>query len=154
MTNNRKCAKVPRKTPTEILNCNFYNSIDNCKACNFNSYQRNGICRPSSKSIENCTLMKGKKTCEICDLKLPSYNQTFCETPKINFFNKCLFIRHPISCKKCKPGYQKDINYFLNFISEEKIHKKYFENIGFWRGIFFQISRTFKIFFIFLFSYF
>ena len=82
-----------------------------------------------------------KKTCGVCDLKLPSYNKTFCDTPKVNELNKCLFVRHPISCKQCQPGYQKDINYFLNFISEEEIHKKYFEKIGFWRQIFFDIGK-------------
>ena len=115
--------------------------MDSCKACNVNSYPRNGICRPSTNSVEECTLMDGKTTCGVCDLKLPSYNQTFCETPKRNEFDKCLFVRHPISCKQCQPGYQKDINYFLNFISEEKIHKQYFEKVGFWRQIFFDIGK-------------
>ena len=143
MTNDRKCAAVPRKTASDIRSCNFYSSIDECYACNIQSYNRNGLCRPSSKQIENCTLMDGKDSCEICDLKLPSYNQTFCESPKINEFDKCLLMRHPISCKTCQPGYQKDINYFLNFISESSIHKSFFEKVGFWRQNFFDIGNFF-----------
>ena len=129
----------------EIYNCNFYNSIDTCKACNVVSYSRNGICRPSTQIVDDCTLMDEKKKCKICDLKLPSYNQTFCSTPKIDLLNKCLFIRHPIGCKQCQPGYQKDINYFLSFISEPEIHKTFFEKVGFWRQIFFDIGKFFKI---------
>jgi len=140
LTNDRKCAGVPRNTPSEIFNCNFYNSIDHCKACNTNSYYRNGICRPATKTIENCTLMANKETCKVCDLKLPSYNQTFCNTPDINEFDKCLFMRHPVGCKQCLPGYQRDINYFLSFLSDQEIHKPFFEKVGFWRQVFFDIS--------------
>ena len=140
MTNDRKCAEVPRHSPSEIFNCNFYNSIDHCKACNTNSYYRNGICRPATKTIENCTLMANKETCKVCDLKLPSYNQTFCNTPDINEFDKCLFMRHPVGCKQCLPGYQRDINYFLSFLSDQEIHKPFFEKVGFWRQVFFDIS--------------
>lgn len=86
--------------------------------------------------------MNGKKTCQICDLKLPSYNQTFCDSPNINDLDKCLLMRHPVSCKTCQPGYQKDINYFLNFISETDIHKSFFEKIGFWRQNFFDIGNS------------
>ena len=109
-------------------------------ACNINSYSRNGICRPSSEQIDGCTLMDDKKTCKVCDLKLPTYNQTFCQTQDINSFDKCLFMRHPVSCKQCQPGYKKDINYFLNFISETDIHKPYFEKVGFWRQVFLDIG--------------
>jgi hypothetical protein len=86
--------------------------------------------------------MDGKETCEICDLKLPSYNQTFCNTPNINEFDKCLLIRHPIGCKTCQPGYQKDVNYFLTYLSDTEIHKSFFEKIGFWRQNFFDISNS------------
>jgi hypothetical protein len=87
--------------------------------------------------------MNDKEECRICDLKLPTYNQTFCANADIDQFDKCLFMRHPVSCKQCKPGYQKDINYFLSFLSEEDIHKGYFEKVGFWRQIFFDISKDF-----------
>ena len=89
--------------------------------------------------------MKGKETCQICDLKLPSYNQTYCQTPDINQFDKCLLMRHPISCKQCMPGYKKDINYFLTFIAEPSIHKPFFEKIGFWRQYFFEIGNIIKM---------
>jgi hypothetical protein len=88
--------------------------------------------------------MDSKEACRICDLKLPSYNQTFCNTPAIDEFDKCLFMRHPIGCKQCQPGYQRDINYFLTYLSEESIHKPYFEKVGFWRQVFFDIGRLFK----------
>jgi hypothetical protein len=87
--------------------------------------------------------MKEKDECRICDLKLPTYNRTYCGAPDRSQFEKCLFMRHPVSCKQCQPGYQKDINYFLNFLSEEEIHKKYFEKVGFWRQIFFEIGTSF-----------
>lgn len=79
--------------------------------------------------------------CEICDLKLPSYNQTYCVPPNKDSFDKCLFMRHPLSCETCLPGYTKDVNYFLTFIDQTTIHKEFFEKLGFWRHNYFDISK-------------
>ena len=141
MTNDRNCAEVPRHTPSEIKSCNFYGAIDECHACNINSYNRNGICRPSKQKVEDCTLMDAREKCRICDLKIPSYNQTYCQELSIDDFDNCLLLRHPLSCKQCQPGYQSDKNYFLSFINEPSVHKNFFNKVGFWRFNLFDIGK-------------
>ena len=148
MTNDRQCAQVPKPSPSEIKGCNFYLSINECQACNLNTYQKSGLCRPINfkNRIQDCSLMDEISTCQICDLKLPSYNQTYCEKPKKSLFDNCLLIRHPISCKTCKPGYKKDKNYFLNNLNNVNFVLGFFEKVGFWREIFFDIGIFINIY--------
>lgn len=91
--------------------------------------------------------MDGTDSCKICDLKLLSYNETYCEKPKKSHFDNCLMIRHPISCKTCSPGYKKDKNYFLNNLNDVDFVIGFFEKVGFWREIFFDIGKTNLFFF-------
>lgn len=49
----------------------------------------------------------------MCDFMLPSYNRTHCN-PLPDEEDHCLLYNHPLSCEKCKPGYELNRNSFMN----------------------------------------
>lgn len=51
-------------------------------------------------------------------MRLPSYNNTYCEPVDDKSFENCLYFTHPISCTKCKPGFKLEENFFLKNLKD------------------------------------
>ena len=137
LTGDFRCAAIPNRPELRLGSCNFFDRIDQCIACDMKTYIRNGLCRPISEPVGNCTFYQNHKACQICNLMLPSYNQTHCALVPSNI-SHCLMYRHPITCKKCKPGFEIDYNYHVRAVPS--FQKELFTTLKFWREQFFQIT--------------
>lgn len=139
LTTEFKCAAVPRRTKISIQSCNNYLTIEECLACDFYTYQRNGQCRPIMKQITDCTIYRNPTQCEVCNMKLPSFDRRQCEDVPPARYEHCLFFRHPLKCTKCKPGYELDENLFVKRIEEEQFYQPFFTKLKFWREQYFDL---------------
>lgn len=70
-------------------------------------------------------------------MRLPSYNNTYCEPVDDKQFENCLYFTHPISCTKCKPGYKLEENFFLKNLKD--YYSKFFHHLVFLREKYFDV---------------
>lgn len=139
LTTEFKCAEVPRRTKISIQSCNNYQTIEQCLVCDFYTYERNGQCRPIMKQIPDCAVYRNPTQCQICNMKLPSYDRRACEEVPPTVYQNCLFFRHPLKCTKCKPGYDLDENYFTKKIDQNSFNQMFFTKLKFWREQYFDL---------------
>ena len=137
LSGDLKCIAISEQKSVKIRNCNDYGKPDECIACDLMTYKKNGVCNIVDHQVDECTLNKSVDSCEICDFKLPSYNQTYCNEIS-NYDDNCFFYTHPLYCKKCKSGFKKNENYYLKTL--ETIYQTLFVKIRFWREIYYDIG--------------
>lgn len=140
LTGEYKCVAMDRKSDLAIKNCNYYGQADQCRACNMNTYERNGFCRPVFTKTRNCIVYENSKTCRSCDLKLISYDGLTCNSvPSSETYDNCLLFRHPVKCTKCSPGYTKNLNLYMQSINDFYIQKDFMFHLKFWYNQYFNI---------------
>ena len=88
---------------------------DECYVCNWNTHLYNGLCQYNKKEIKDCTVYETEWTCKICDMKIPSYDKTYCDV-LVDYDQNCRLFSYPLTCNKCKPGYKLNKNLFLKNI--------------------------------------